>query len=485
MEFKPTDEQLDIISEATSSKTNLLISALAGAAKTTTLTLIAEALPKKAILCLAFNKRIAVEMAQRLPDNCECSTLNSLGHRAWGRMINQRIKINKDKSFKILKEYIALQGKAEREELSDDFTELLGILRTAKSAGWVPEKKFPEAKKLWACDDDFFDSQELILSFTHKLCLRKCMLQSIEMAYEGELDFADQLYMSTLWPTSFKAFDIILVDEAQDLSALNHLMLKKIVGISRLIAVGDHCQAIYGFRGAHSKSMDQLRKQFKMEELTLSICFRCPESVCDVARERAPRIQCRLNAPYGEVRTMQSWDLTLFPRSAAIICRNNAPLFSLAVKCLKAGVGVEIIGRDIGAGIIKVMKSLGEDDLSQREAMIQLSLWRKKEEARLRHHGALNDKYECIYAFLEETEDLGHALTHCDAVLNMTAPIQLMTGHKSKGLEFDNVFILNKSLLSLNEDALANGSQDHNLHYVMVTRSCKTLTYIDTKGLDL
>ncbi|MCL5460465.1 ATP-binding domain-containing protein, partial [Loigolactobacillus coryniformis] len=53
----------------------------------------------------------------------------------------------------------------------------------------------------------------------------------------------------------------------------------------------------------------------------------------------------------------------------------------------------------------------------------------------------------------------------------MSGPIQLMTGHKSKGLEFDNVFILDKQLLR-------EEGQDKNLLYVMQTRAKETLTYI-------
>ena len=43
----PTAEQLAILTAATTTKSNLLVTARAGAAKTTTLTMIADALPSK------------------------------------------------------------------------------------------------------------------------------------------------------------------------------------------------------------------------------------------------------------------------------------------------------------------------------------------------------------------------------------------------------------------------------------------------------
>ena len=48
-----------------------------------------------------------------------------------------------------------------------------------------------------------------------------------------------------------------------------------------------------------------------------------------------------------------------------------------------------------------------------------------------------------------------------------------MTGHKSKGLEFPDVYHLDPYLLS-------DTSQDRNLRYVISTRSSNNLTEIDS-----
>jgi ATP-dependent exoDNAse (exonuclease V) beta subunit len=48
----------------------------------------------------------------------------------------------------------------------------------------------------------------------------------------------------------------------------------------------------------------------------------------------------------------------------------------------------------------------------------------------------------------------------------------MMTGHKSKGLEFHEVFILDRELIRMDRQ------QDQNLLYVMQTRSKERLTYI-------
>jgi DNA helicase-2/ATP-dependent DNA helicase PcrA len=106
------------------------------------------------------------------------------------------------------------------------------------------------------------------------------------MAMKGDCDFNDQVLMPTIFHGAFPRYPLILGDEAQDLSALNHATLRKLVGKRRLIAVGDPCQAIYGFRGAHEESMSLLREEFDMRELPLTISFRCPQGreACQVAR---------------------------------------------------------------------------------------------------------------------------------------------------------------------------------------------------------
>ena len=92
--FTPTPEQLAIVTAATDTTDNLLVSALAGAAKTSTLEMIANALPDVNTICLAFNKKIATEMEQRLPSNCTAKTLNALGNAAWKDAIGKRTFID-------------------------------------------------------------------------------------------------------------------------------------------------------------------------------------------------------------------------------------------------------------------------------------------------------------------------------------------------------------------------------------------------------
>src|SRR6185369_16497722 len=102
----PTPEQQAIIDAAVKTQDSLLINALAGAAKTTTLELICKALPVQPILSLAFNKRIQEEMTARLPGHVKCATLNSVGHRVWGQTCTKKLVLRFKKSYELLSERV-------------------------------------------------------------------------------------------------------------------------------------------------------------------------------------------------------------------------------------------------------------------------------------------------------------------------------------------------------------------------------------------
>jgi ATP-dependent exoDNAse (exonuclease V) beta subunit len=76
--------------------------------------------------------------------------------------------------------------------------------------------------------------------------------------------------------------------------------------------------------------------------------------------------------------------------------------------------------------------------------------------------------------FAAQGETLGDALAYAEHLFNSQGSIQLMTGHKSKGLEFDTVFILDRDLIRLDE------GQEKNLLYVCQTRAKDSLFYVSS-----
>lgn len=467
--MQPTPEQSAIVLAAKSTSSNLIISALAGAAKTSTLVLIAKALPQVSTLCLAFNKKIATEMTERLPGNCQSKTLNSVGHSAWGSFIGKRLTIDTGKTYRILKDLIEALEPQDKSAAYEVLADLIRAVDSGKTAGWIPEGTYPHAVPLLD-DSEMQDWLEEAPTQLEWDLIRAASLISLKESFLGTIDFNDQILCSTIFPCSFPQFPLVLVDEAQDLSALNHAMLRKLAK-KRLIAVGDECQAIYGFRGAHEESMDLLRQQFSMTPFLLSVSFRCPVSIVEAARWRAPHMQYPEWAIPGEVRRLTSWSASELPASATIICRNNAPLFSAAIKLLKNGRYPELVGNDIGKSLLKTLKKLGKDELKRPELLDAIDKWEQAKLKKSRDRSKVHDQAECLRIFALQGRTLGDAVAYAQRIFDASGPIKLMTGHKSKGLEFDDVFFLDEHLVG-------DKGQEKNLRYVIITRAKRTLTYI-------
>lgn len=473
--FEPTQEQLAIVQAATESTDNLLVTAYAGAAKTSTLILLSEALADTTILALAFNKKIATEMSERFGPNVKAMTLNGLGHRTWMDATGRRPQIEKDKTYNNMSELIKTLSGEDKDYAYKEMSELMKLVGFAKQCGYIPTGKFERGKRLMD-DEDFFEHIEQKLPDIGRWLISESICLSIAQGMKGVIDFDDQIYLPTLFHGAFPRYPLVLVDEAQDLSALNHATLRKLCK-KRLIAVGDSRQAIYGFRGAHEDSMNKLRDEFSMREMELTVSFRCPQAVVHHARWRAPTMRYPEWAKPGAVHHLAHWSEADVPQDAFILCRNNAPLFRCAIRLLTAGRHVEVGGTDVVKMIVKLMTKFGERSMIRPDLLDRIDAWEatEKEKTRAHGHGTIEDKAECMRVFANAGETLEDALAFAHHIMSASGPLKLLTGHRAKGLETSHVFILDQQLISKDD-------QDPNLRYVMQTRAKETLTYITTEG---
>jgi DNA helicase-2/ATP-dependent DNA helicase PcrA len=478
----PTDEQVAIIDAAINTHDNLLINALAGAAKTSTLVMIANqpSMQKVSTLCVAFNKKIQLEMQERLPSNCVAMTLHSLGVRVWGQAIGRKSNINFKKTFQILDELLKKERKDVQDEVRENFADLMKMIGAAKNAGFVPEasSRVPTLR-MFASDNDYFLTLDEEPPHAIRTVFLKAMIASIERAFNGEIDFDDMIFMPVVFPAKFPQYPLTMVDESQDLSSLNHAMLEQMVGNNRLFAVGDPFQAIYGFRGAHESSMSLLKERFSMKEMNLTTSFRCPTAVVQAAQWRAPLMKAPTWAKVGEVKERATWSVEDLPQDAVIICRNNAPLYRTAIRLLMNGRFPQLIGNDIGKTILKTLKKIGDGDMNCEAVYEAIDVAEMQKLSRAREHAkdSVRDFFACLRLFVPRGDTLNDIIAYADYIINTEGPIRLMTGHKSKGLEFHNVFILDQHLCKLDQPG-----QDRNVLYVMQTRSQENLTYIYSDG---
>jgi superfamily I DNA/RNA helicase len=477
-ELSPTSEQQEIIEAALQTQDNLLINALAGAAKTTTLEMICTRMSPQPVLSLAFNKRIAEEMAKKLPSFVEARTLNSLGHRVWMQSITAKVILNTKKSYEILKTQVDSLKVADRRDAYDTFADTLKSIGKAKLAGYIPDGKYPQASRL-TTSEQFWETIDEQGLDPDRALVDAALTESIKQAYAGHIDFDDQIYMSTLFGGAFPRFPTVMCDEVQDLSEINHAMLERLV-TQRLIAVGDPHQSIYRFRGAKSSGMASLKKKFNMIEMNLSISFRCPKAVIRNAHFRAPHMMWPDWAKEGLVMQLGAWDADTIRDGAAIICRNNAPLISLAFKLLRRGRGVKLVGFDIGPNLIRTLTKLGEESLTQEQVGKKIDAWEAEQLLR-KPEGTVKDKAECLRVFSSFGPTLGAAIAYAKDLFAQSGPIQLLSGHKAKGLEWETVYHLDPwripSAFAVTNEEL---EQEQNVRYVIETRAKESLYFMDT-----
>lgn len=512
MPHPPTPEQAAIIHAAKHSTASLMISAFAGTAKTTTIEMLAPVLPTISVLALAFNVKIKDELIKRLPSTFTVKTLNGLGHGAWAKATGKRITLETTKLGKIItavakENNIPLDSK-------ETWVNIKDLVEGARTNGLVPST-YPHARGLLSdTKENWVELAESLDITAEPLLLdlaRACLIESIKQAYTGLIDFSDQIYMSVCFGGVFPRFHTVIVDEAQDLSPMNHVMLRKCVA-NRLIVCGDPKQSLYQFRGAATDSMGKIRAlRESWEDYNLTVTFRCPKAIVARQQEHAPGYTAAPQAPEGLVvnwlradalpqhKDTPHWTYSDILRAVgvpeghrpaqgalAILCRNNAPLITIAFRLIRKGQGVGMLGRDLGKGLISNLKKVAPDSsMPIAEVAGALLAWKDREASILRANEKnsalekLYDRYESIMAVLESTEvRTQHDL--CLAIESLFSKdsglISLATAHRAKGLEWDHVLHLDPwrmpSKYATSPEALA---QEANAEYVVETRAKQTL----------
>lgn len=487
-----TEEQEAIFTAFTSHEGNILESARAGSGKTTTNVEGAKRYalknPGVEILAVAFNVKNKNDLEKKLKGSASVYTLNGLGHRAWGKATGRRLVLATGKVGDLCTEVVKAH------ERRSDWNNVRQLVSAAKTIGLVPDKaphapsaQFPDSIEVWTTLADHYDidCDDGIIDMA-----REVLAKSIVQGFSGVIDFDDQIYLPVVYNSSFQKYDFVIGDEWQDLNPLNHIMIQRSCKMTgRVAAVGDEYQAIYGFRGADMEAMERFKLSQKATEFTLSVCWRCAESIIEHAQEIVPSIKPAPGAAKGKVSTLDKWDESIFQAGDAILCRNNAPTIALAFRLIQAGKGVHVLGRDLGKNLQNLVKKLTrERDVPIEFLLEELNRWEHREKLNAQAKGnenkirQISDKADSLRAVIEfgNCKSIFEVNTRISQLFSReSAPITLSTIHKSKGLEFPRVFALDSHLLSPDWLTRAWAIQgDMNLAYVQRTRAISELTYI-------
>lgn len=195
------------------------------------------------------------------------------------------------------------------------------------------------------------------------------------------------------------------------------------------------------------------------------------------------------SAPVGQVKTLIGYSPSDLPLSSSVLCRNGAPLISFAFGLWRRGIPFVVLGHSVPASILFTVElNCGHSPVwaevqPKLEKARDRDIAKAKDKNKLALVASLTDRYDCALHFVAgctSMADLKKKLK--DFFSPPVGPhLTLCTGHRAKGLEWDNVFILDKSLIPspfATQDWQLD--QERNLHYVMATRAKLNLFYISS-----
>lgn len=492
--------------------------------------------PKDSSVCfVAFNKSIATELQQRVPEDCDAMTMHSMGFKA----VKQRFELGenginqyrvRDIIAKLLNKDVWELRKRQPELLKA--TERLVSLCKMNLIGFKegvslcgPHEWYQCLAELAAQYDVDVNANRYRVSELVPRVLERCK----DVAKDGCIDFDDMIWLPIVLDLAVTRYDLLLVDECQDLNRCQQQLALK--AGNRLILCGDNKQAIYGFAGADSKSMERMYEllskkcpycsgeknhqgkycldckgtmRIGCQLLPLTVTRRCGRAIVKEAQKLVPDFEAHESCGEGTVLAMeldQGENPHRYYQDAVhdgdmVLCRCNAPLVSECFKFLKMGRKANIIGRDIGQGLIstirKVMKTVMQEGDRVELLMGGLSRWHnaeeRKENTQLNPNEAkliaLQDRYDCLCTFCEGVKTVEDVIKRIDAVFTgnkESEGIRLSSGHRAKGLEADRVFILMPEGAKCPHPLAKTPSakeQEWNILYVMITRARKELVYV-------
>lgn len=474
--FDPTPEQTAAVAAALTGE-NLVITAGAGSGKTSTLRLIADALAPAKGVYIAYNRPIADAAAASFPRSVTCRTAHSFAYRAVGHRYRRRMDLNKRMTGRQIANVLEIDRSyplGDERELAPSRVAML-IMGTVKK--WcVSADDRILAKHAAGLVNGVPGAEEVSWDLATYLAAEAQRAWDKDLKHEsGRLPFTPDMYLK-LWALGNPLLpgEFILYDEAQDADPCIAAVVLAQQG-KQLIAVGDECQAIYGWRGA----TDAMKNWPAKHRVSLTKSFRFGPAVAAEANV----FLGLLGAPL-RIEGFEKVDSIVNPPTqepSAILCRTNAT----------------IIQEAMAFHITKKFAIVGGTDEIKKFAEAAEGLMRGKRQGWHADLGAFKN-WDDVLDYVNNDDggaDMRSKVNLIDsygvqtvldvcakAVPEAQADVVLSTAHKAKGCEWDHVKIADD--FEPSEDRAGEGlsRSEAMLMYVAVTRAklsldCRALAW--------
>ena len=495
----PTSEQAQVIQSDLEPGQVMVINAIAGSGKTSTLQMYVDAYPNKKFLYLAFGKAQADEAKQRFAKNAECRTTHSLAFRETGIPYAQ----NKAKGLGSEPRSKAVMEPLNITQPWMAHMTIATVSKYLQSADpEIATSHLPEHAQYRSVED-----QVTILkkarSLWHKMRDKNDV--SVPMSHDGYLKLWQlECLRSGKVPRVFYEYDALLLDESQDTNPAVEAILARIIEEQShaVVLVGDERQSIYQWRGAVNM-MSRLGEKIDEAQIvgikrSLTESFRYGPRAADIA-SKILSLGCQHKVKIigrGEDEPNPN------PASRCYLSRTNATLMDEALSTLSGNphsvihfAGTNAINRYDPTVPYKLnlIRSIFYYFADQQYLATDPTVKRFKDWNEILRHakGGDNDQDaesvdKELGAAVKFVEKHGYQTPQIlDLIVSRSgAPSQAIasfsTAHRAKGLEWDYVTVLDDfpkigSEMERNENGELQlpDEQELNLLYVAVTRGRK------------
>ena len=488
MSFKPTIEQLQAVDlSLNDNKESCKISAFAGTGKTSTLKLIADSRNDKG-LYLAFNKAIANEAKNKFNNtNVTAKTFHSMAYTNSPRWLTQ--KLNNDRVFPsyLVKKfginenggYIRYDNTKENElkygnnqikytanQLATAIINSVNLFCRSNDNEIKHKHTYYSLPKEWHRDDR---SQMAYLI----LPMAKLFWDDITNE-RGKFKLEHDHYLK-YWSLQNPIINsnYILFDEAQDADPIMLDILSK-QDHSQIIYVGDRHQQIYGFRGAINAmaSLD-------IPEISLTESFRFGNEIANIANNILLTQLYESKKLIGQNSINSSITNINKEKADAFISRTNAKAFETFIELsddkIKRNPKLEFDTKKLINDITdaNLLKSGKQNMIKYTSSFYGFQSWNSALEYAKEIN---NNDISAVVSLIEKygADQLKSGLEKNQ--LNTQSETKkhdcvIMTAHKSKGLEFDNVILNDDFFYNIKDGELSISHDEARLLYVACTRA--------------
>jgi DNA helicase-2/ATP-dependent DNA helicase PcrA len=328
-------------------------------------------------------------------------------------------------------------------------------------------------------------------------------------------DFTDLLELIVESPDLLPRLEVLIIDEAQDLSPLQWKLVSQLAErADRTFIAGDDDQAVYTWAGADVDSF----LTCPGEIVVLNRSYRVPSSVHTLASNVVSRIQHRQpkawrpRAEEGAVEWYQDFhdvdvtdggwlilaaahylleDVYTWLKAQGLLFERHGQR-SISDAVLSAVIGWERLrsGRSVPASVVQqVYKHLGPDHVRRGfralKAIDPEGLYTAVE--LIKDHGLVSVEdpwFDALTKIGEERRDYIRAVLRRGVKLGDRPRINVSTIHGAKGGEADNVLLLTDLSPKFAADYAVNADDIHRLLYVGITRARQALHLVRPKRDD-